>query len=421
MRTVLLGLALLGSLTAVRGAPGPDPAASSPAPSAFALRREYNEVTAAIDTLVRLYTAPRLSRLADPLSTPGAGLPEGTRLVLLFWADDEARVYLNGAPIAQTRLTPTRVEIPPIYLESDNELVAQCWDTDQVESGFMAGLYLEEASGGLRPVLATTEGFGWRTGAGAAAPLAQEIYYSHTRPDLPGAEVVWGPQLFGQVELHVRFRAADVTRAARRPAAGAAPSTVRDGAMELHQVVARLVGLQQRREELAARLASGARGGEPAIRFVGAKAATGLAHTLGSAGPLQEAVDERTTTRLEEWMRQLPDAQRQLVLHDARRLRGPGALTPAAPLPLAPAEGAAAGAPDRRADYRPPDDRGTAGQGQGISATPGAGRIVRVRALSSASLPPLALLAAILALWSATAGWRGWLLWRGVSWTGPRP
>ena len=76
---------------------------------------------------------------------------------LIFWADDEAEVFINGYRVAQTRLTPVQIEIPKLYLREQNVIQAHCWDTDGVESGFMAGLYVRDEQGRLRPVLVTDE------------------------------------------------------------------------------------------------------------------------------------------------------------------------------------------------------------------------------------------------------------------------
>ena len=73
----------------------------------LALRRQYNEVAATIDTLVRVYEGNQLADLADP-DRAILELPEGARLVLLFWADDEAELFLNGNPVGRTRLTHPR-------------------------------------------------------------------------------------------------------------------------------------------------------------------------------------------------------------------------------------------------------------------------------------------------------------------------
>ena len=389
-------------------------AAQNSAPAALALRREYNGVAAAIDTLVRLYSVDRLKRLADPGATPGARLPEGMRLVLMFWADDEARLFLNGAPVGQTRLTPTRIEIPTIYLEADNVLTAQCWDTDRVESGFMAGLYVEDGAG-LRPVVTTVEGQGWEVAAGPEmGSPAQEIFYAHARPDLPGAEVMWGPQLFGTVDLRVHFTAADVIRATRRAPLTEVLVSVQDRAMEFHESMARLVGLQERRRELAARLAVGAVRSDPHLRYRLNSARHGLSYTLGRAGPLQEEKDLAVEEAILRWRRQLPSSRQQFALHEARTLRGVAAATAAAPLLAA----AAAGAGDRRADYRPPEDRGTAGEGRGGSSHGRAQPIPSavVRSPSTALLWRMGCLALLLCAWTGVHSWRGWRLWHAVDW-----
>lgn len=419
MRQPWLVLSLLGAVhlsAAQDNAPAPKgtpPQAGVPSPAALALRREYNGVAAAIDTLVRLYSVDRLTRLADPAATPGARLPEGMRLVLMFWADDEARLFLNGAPVGQTRLTPTRIEIPTIYLEADNVLTAQCWDTDRVESGFMAGLYVEDDAG-LRPVVTTAEGQGWEVAAGPeVGSPAQEIFYSHAQPDLPGAEVIWGPQLFGTVDLSAHFTAADVIRATRRAPLTTVPGSVQDRAMEFHESMARLVGLQERRRELTARLAVGSVRSDPHLRFRRNSARHGISYTLGRAGPLQEEKDLAAEQAIVRWRRQLPSSRQQFALHEARALRGAAAATPAAPLLAA---SAAAGAGDRRADYQPPEDHGTTGEGGGSSH--GKGQPIRsvVQSPSTAFLWRMGWMALLLCTWTGIHSWRGWRLWHAVNW-----
>ena len=130
----------------------------------LSLRRKFNAVAAAVDTIMRQLGRDRVDELTND-SSPRRLLPENANLVLLFWADDEAELFLNGTPVSATRLTPTRVEIPGIYLRENNVLQAHCWDTDRVESGFMAGLYVEWSDGSLRPVVTTREGI-WRRGKG---------------------------------------------------------------------------------------------------------------------------------------------------------------------------------------------------------------------------------------------------------------
>lgn len=408
-RRILLPLLLATALVAE--APGPSSAA-------VALRHEYNEVVATIDTLVRVYSADRLKRLANAVETPGVDLPEGTRLVLLLWADDEARVYLNGAPVGQTRLTPTRIEIPQFYLQPDNTLTAQCWDTDRVESGFMAGLYLEDASG-LRPIVTSTEDQGWEVASGPqAGQPVQSIFYAHTQPDLPSAEVIWGPQLFGSVDLQVRFSSAAVTQALRTTAVAAALPGLRDRSMDFHEAVARLAGLQERRQELATRLSAGAGQRDPQLRVQQDQQLPGLSYTLGRAGPLAEATDLDVEQAMTAWARKLPAARQQMVFHEARQLRGPGAATAAEPLLTDAAATAAAVAADRRADYQPPQDHGQPGQGQGQGAS-GDGRgylVTTTVAPSTGFLWRMTIFIAVLCLWTGLHGWRGWRIWQGVHW-----
>jgi len=388
-------------------------------PAALALRREYNEVAARIDTLVRLYSAERLTRLTDPSITPGVILPQGMRLVLLIWADDEAKLFLNGAPVGETRLTPTRIEIPELYLQSENLLTARCWDTDRVESGFMAGLYVEDGAG-LRPVLTTAEGQGWEVASGTQqGTAATEIFYAHTQPDMPGAQVMWGSQLFGNVDLQVQFSAADVSRAVRQTPETAMLTRVQDRKMEFHESIARLVGLQERRRELSTRLSAGAQRLDVHLRFHNGAFFSGLGYTLGQASPLEEETDLAIETALQSWTRQLPASHQELVLQEARALRGMAAATAAAPLREAAGKMADRHA-DRQADYRPPDEQGAVGVGEGgeagESAGSGGSRGSAVTIIPSTSFLFMAGLVILLASWTGIHGWRGWLLWHAVDW-----
>ena len=411
MRSLFVRLALLAVLIVVDWTQASD---ILPSPAALALRREYNGVASRIDTLVRLYSAQRFKRLADPSVTPGVALVGDQRIVLLIWADDEARVFLNGAPVGQTRLTPTRIEIPKIYLQADNELVAQCRDTDRVESGFMAGLYVEDDTG-LRPIRTTADGQGWEVATGEqTGSAAQEIFYAHTQPDIPGAQVMWGPQLFGNVDLRVHFSTADVSHAARSQPLAASLPKVEDKRMEFHESLTRLVGLQQRRRELATLLTAGADRMDPYLRSRGTAASPGLGYTLGKSAPLSEATDLAIEQALEQWTRHLPATQQKLVLHDARALRDAVATTPASPLP----EGTNGAAADRNADYQPPQERGTAGttNGTGTSKRGSATGSHVALVPSAAFLWRMGAMALGLFAWTSVQGWRGWRLWHAVDW-----
>ena len=57
-------LSLLSAVSASAASGGTKASALVASPGALALRREYNGVAATIDTLVRLYSADRLARLA---------------------------------------------------------------------------------------------------------------------------------------------------------------------------------------------------------------------------------------------------------------------------------------------------------------------------------------------------------------------
>jgi len=312
------------------------------------LRQEYNQVAASIDTLVRLYGGKHLEQLtAQPRQ--GQQVPAGFELVLIFWADDEAEVFLNGYRISETRLTPTQVVIPSLYLRERSVLRAHCWDTDRVESGFMAGLYLRDGQGRLRQVLVTEEERWWVEGE-----LAQERFYTHTQPDIPGAQVIWGAKLFGEVWLETRFDSGILRQAAGRRPLTRTDLDLQERPMEAHQVVSRLVRLQVRRQELEGELQRWRRTAGP-VRYRGYLGRQ-LAFTLGRAGPLTEARSIATSTRLHEWAASLPEVQKELLFRKGRELKGVGAATPERIF-----EGDADGEIDRRADYLPPPERGPVG------------------------------------------------------------
>ena len=290
----------------------PDGSSQSARRSQEQWRHEYNEVAAAIDTLIRLYGSESLERLTRPARQPPAGDP----LALLFWADDEAEVFLNGYPVGRTRLTPTRIEIPRFYLEDHNVLRVHCWDTDSVESGFMAGLYLQDPGGGLRPAILTTDAFNWQ----ADDAPAQEIFYSHSVPDIPGAKVIWGEHLFGELWLQVEFSGEAISAAAANSDLPS-PAEVESSPMEFHQIVSRLVLLETRRDLIAEQLSAGEKGHDAFPRYGGARSSASIAaFTLGRAGRLNEGTNTRASERLQTWTRQLPSQVRELVLGPQRSL-----------------------------------------------------------------------------------------------------
>ena len=344
---VLVGWAGAGPATARRG---PEQ-----------IRQEYNQVVAAVDTLVRAFGGDRLEEFTRE-ADPGDILPPGRKLVLYFWGDDEAEVFLNGYRLGSTRLVPVRIEIPALYLRDSNRFQAHCWDTDRVESGFMAGLYLEEPDGALRPLLLSGQR-GWVAQNGAA----ETIYYSHSVPDIPGAEVIWGEGLFGEVWLEAAFSAGSVRRAARQ-AAFDPPETAEEKPMDTHEALSRLVRLEKRRDELQRELSAYGRAG--AWPRLGGEKAVGLSYSLGRAANLEERESLEAAARLETWAEALPLRYSRLILRPEQPLKGVGEGTAAAQR-----ESGAAGAEDRRADYRPPPERGP---GQGMRAAASA-RSVSIR------------------------------------------
>ena len=331
-------------------------AAAVAADDVVALRREYNQVSASIDTLVRLYGGDKLRELAQRKGTSRI-LPANSKLVLMFWADDEAELYLNGHRIGETRLTPTRVEIPVVYLHQSNVLRAHCWDTDRVESGFMAGLYLQDSRGRLRRVLVTGAGR-WRVAGRRAEPR----FYNHSLPDIPGAEVIWGTTLFGEVELEARFDAGQLARAARRRPLTGAASPAQHQPMETHTVVSRLVRLQKQRDELARKLQA-RRSATLDVLYRGFIRGR-LAFSLGKADKLAEVESIDAAKKLLAWTEALPAAHRELVFPQKQALKGTAHVVP--PRAVQPT---ARGEADRRRDYKPPAARGsTKGDGRATGA-----------------------------------------------------
>ena len=338
---------------------------SAPASSSelLALRQEYNAVSAHIDSLTRMMADVDPKALDAGLLPKGDEapvLPEGASVVVIFWADDEARVWINDYLVGETRLRPVEVTVPSLYLRSQNRIRARCWDTDWVESGFLCGLYLKDHAGGLHRIL-VSDGT-WRAGDGSAS----EIAYAHPIPDIPGAEVIWGTALFGTVEMARTFDQRAIRLAASRPAeAMAPPSGVQEGRMDYHTFVQSLARLEERREALKSKLREGVRGAPPVPVYAGPERRS-LSLTLGKAGPLRERVSVPVADRIKSWAQELPESQKHLIFPERRRLKGEGAANPAHRQPV-PTEGETGA---RQRAYRPPDERptvppGSAAEGKG--------------------------------------------------------
>ena len=307
-------------------------------------RQEFNGIVASIDTLMRMEGDGDWS----DLDRHRPELPENISLVLLFWADDEAEIFINGYRVAQTRLTPVQVEIPKIYLREQNVIQAHCWDTDGIESGFMAGLYVRDGEGRLRPILVTDDGL-WRTGENN---MAEVRFYSNDKPDIPGAYVIWGDGLYGEVWLETEFSVEAVGQAAqRRPVQWSRPAVE---PMQTHQVISRIVQLQKRQTELE-QLLSGGTLLDKIPRYNG-YVTNRLAFSLGRAGRLSERNNRIKSDALKDWVEQMPEADQSLIFRPQRELKGVEAATAKKPL-----EGAGGEEEGRRKrDYLPPPERGSA-------------------------------------------------------------
>ena len=307
-------------------------------------RQEFNGIVASIDTLMRMEGDGDWS----DLDRHRPELPEDISLVLLFWADDEAEIFINGYRVAQTRLTPVQVEIPKIYLREQNVIQAHCWDTDGIESGFMARLYVRDGGGRLRPILVTDDGL-WRTGENN---MAEVRFYSNDKPDIPGAYVIWGDGLYGEVWLEAEFSVEAVGQAAqRRPVQWSRPAVE---PMQTHQVISRIVQLQKRQTELEQLLGGGTLL-DKIPRYSG-YVTNRLAFSLGRAGRLSERNNRIKSDALKDWVEQMPEADQSLIFRPQRELKGVEAATAKKPL-----EGAGGEEEGRRKrDYLPPPERGSA-------------------------------------------------------------
>ena len=312
-----------------------------------ALRREYNDVSAAIDSLVRIMQI-RDTELLKKQKLPEARaeriVPEGMTAVMIFWADDEARVWLNDFPVGETRLTPVEVTIPDLYFQGQNRLRVRCWDTDQVESGFMGGLYLKDRAGKLYPIVVSNGA--WESAGGQAT----EITYAHPTPDIPGAQPIWGMRMFGIVELSVTFDRGAVERAlAQIPPATS--MVVRQEMMDYHTFAQKIAILQARREKLETDLA---RQGDLNVPIYSRERTRSASLSLGKAAPLTEDMSAPVGEKVRSWSENLPTEQRQLIYPDPRALKGERAVNAATGdvVPTASDRGS------REQAYRPPEERG---------------------------------------------------------------
>ena len=312
----------------------------------ISIRQEYNAVSSQIDSLVGAMNAAdpgavddkRLPRAADVLR-----LPEGTSVVCIFWADDEARVWLNDFLVGETRLTPVEIEIPRVYLKNRNRIRARCWDTDHVESGFLFGLYLKNANGALHPILVSDDT--WQSTNGPAL----EIIYAHPVPDIPSARIIWHSRIFGQAEFVKRFSRRDIEQALSKTSWKSAPNTKRKR-MDYHSFVQSLLSLQETRAGLERQLRESA--GPVMQPAYDGHQNPGISLTLGKAGPLKEEKSLTFAKEVKLWAEKLAETEKRLVYPRKRALKGEGALIAAAGTA---ASGTEVG--DRRNAYRPPEER----------------------------------------------------------------
>ena len=314
--------------------------------SLISIRREYNAVSAQIDSLVAAMTAADPGAI-DERRLPGDAdvlrLPEGTSVVCIFWADDEARVWLNDFLVGETRLTPVEIEIPHVYLKSRNRIRARCWDTDHVESGFLFGLYLKDANDALHPILVSNDT--WQTTDGPAL----EITYAHAVPDIPSARVIWHTRLFGQAKFVKRFNRREIEQALLKTSLTRAPNTKKKR-MDYHGFLQSLISLQETRAGLERQLRESA-DPVPQSAYKGHRNPE-ISFTLGKAGPLKEETSLTFAKEVELWAEKLAETEQRLVYPRKRALKGEGAAIAAAGTATS---GAKRG--NRLDAYRPPEER----------------------------------------------------------------
>lgn len=304
------------------------------------LRKEYNAITASLDTLIRLHD---LSPLED-VTKRSPVAPADLKMLLIFWADDEAEIFLNGFRVGQTRLTPTQIEIPSIYLKQSNTLQAHCWDTDKIESGFMAGLYVVGIGGDLHNVLSTEEGV-WSTPNG----FAEVRFYSNSVPDIPKAEVIWGTGMYGEVWLETDFTLNDVISAKKRHAVEPPLSTNKP--MESHTIISKIVKLDKRKQELESLFSLHSDTNVTEVESYNGYVSRRLAFSLGSAGRLVSNRESELVEKLDTWRNNLsPDHALQLT-YLSRTLKGVNSRVAQQRADLIPAN-----EKERVANYEPPKD-----------------------------------------------------------------
>ena len=263
--------------------------------------------------------------------------------VMIFWADDEARVWLNDFPVGETRLTPVEVTVPDLYFQGQNRLRVRCWDTDRVESGFLGGLYLKDSAGRLYPIVVSNGA--WETTGG----WVTEIIYAHPMPDIPGAQPIWGRRMFGFVDMAITFDRGAIDRAVET--ASARSIAARQQAMDYHTFAQQLAILQARREKLRADLA---RQGDPSVPLYNRERARSASLTLGKAAPLTEKVSAPVAENMRSWSEKLPAVQQQLIYPDRRALKGESAVTAVEDDVVSTASDRGS----REQAYRPPEERG---------------------------------------------------------------
>jgi hypothetical protein len=329
----------------------------------LALRRQYNFVSARIDSLVRAMEARdvgalEISKLPD--GNESLTLPENSEVVAIFWADDEAKVWVNDHFVGETRLTPVEVVVPHLYLKSNNVVRARGWDTDFVESGFLFGLYLR-SNGALHPIVVSDDS--WH---GVNGPV-ETITYAHAMPDIPNAEVIWSDRTFGAIEMKVEFGAGTVRQAAQI-SGSASFEGGESREMTLHAFVAELAVLETDRERLRADLQR--RASKLSVAgYSGEQSLTSL--TLGKAGPLKEFITEPISKQVKKWTEQLPAEQQVLVIPSQRGLRGESEATATGDR----VAGESGDDENRRAEYVAPSDRRNheSGAEDGRAGAPGRG------------------------------------------------
>ena len=148
-------------------------------------------------------------------------------------------------------------------------------------------------------------------------------FYSNDQPDIPGAYVIWGDGLYGEVWLEAEFSADSIGNAGQRRPVEWNQQDMQP--MHTHQVISRIVRLQARQKELNKALNGSPYPGK-FPRYNG-YVTNRLAFSLGRAGRLAESENQLKSEALQKWVELMPPEEQTLIFRPPRPLKGVKAAT----------------------------------------------------------------------------------------------